>query len=320
MNQKPRVAVLYGGNSTERAVSIKSGKAVVGELRARGWDVVEIDPIGHFMRQVLDSHAEVAFLALHGEFGEDGKIQQILENARIPYTGSGPAASRKGMDKTLTKRTLAANAIATPEYVLAGPHDGDAAIRKAAQRLGFPLVAKPPSGGSSVGVSIAHDIQQLFDAVAEARKYENDVLLERYISGRELTVSVINGRAMPVIEIICPGFFDFKAKYEPGLTQYVIQPALPENVEVAVQQAAAATYTCLGCAGAARVDIRLDAASVPWVLEINTIPGLTATSLLPKAAKAAGIGFGELCESMIVDAINRHRSRTIGDAVVEKRA
>jgi len=330
VNNKLRVAVLDGGDSTEREVSLRSGRAVVEILRSRGWDVVEIDAATDYLRRFRESGAGVAFLALHGAFGEDGRIQRVLENEHIPYTGSGPEASRKGMDKPLSKELMAAAGVCTPDFILIEPQAGpgaaaveptagDGFLAEAARKLGFPIVVKPPCGGSSVGVAIARDAAELAQAVSAARRYETNVLLERYVPGRELTVAVLNGSTLPVIEIICPGFFDYQAKYTKGVTEYVVKPALSAAVESAVRSAALETYRCLGCSGAARVDIRLDPANVPWVLEINTIPGLTATSLLPKAAKAVGIEFGELCERMIADALERHAQNS-GDNVVEERA
>ena len=326
MKTKPRTAVLYGGNSVEREVSVLSGMAVAEALKSAGFDVASIDARGDFIGAFRESKAEVAFLALHGAFGEDGQIQLILDDAGIPYTGSGPEASRVGMDKTATKKILVENGIRTPQCHLAGPLDGDDLLHRAAEKLGYPTVVKPPCGGSSLGVSIARTVRELDAAVAWARQLESNVLLEKYVPGRELTVAVINGRALPVIEIICRGFYNFKAKYTKGHTEYVVEPRLAPAVEQAVKEAGAATYRCLGCAGAARVDLRLDEANAPWVLEINTIPGMTATSLLPKAARAVGIEFPQLCEMMIADALERRgamqksSANKRGAAVAKKRA
>ena len=326
MKAKPKTAVLCGGDSSERAVSMLSGMAVAEALAMRGIDVVSIDVRGtDFLKVMRDSGVEVAFLALHGSFGEDGQIQAILDAAAIPYTGSGARASKLGMDKAAAKQTLMEHGVPTPRYHVAGPADDGVALRAAADDLGWPVVVKPPCGGSSVGVSIARTPREFDAAVGRSRELEHDVMLEEYIPGRELTVAVINGRALPVIEIICSGFYDFKNKYTKGHTEYVVRPALPEAVERAVLDAGVATYTCLGCAGAARVDVRLDPSNRPWVLEINTIPGMTATSLLPKAARAVGIEFPELCEMMVEDALDRFPARLsdaqkAGQAGVEKRA
>ncbi|NQT20739.1 MAG: D-alanine--D-alanine ligase [Planctomycetes bacterium] len=319
MKPKPRTAVLYGGDSREREISRLSGAAVSQALKSSGFDVIDIDVRDGFLEPIIDSGAEVAFLALHGEFGEDGQIQAILEEARIPYTGSGPRAARIAMSKPTTKRLLIENGIATPEFCLAGPAANDAAIARAAEELGYPIVTKPSSDGSSLGISIVPAPSLLADAVAKVRETDACVLLERFIPGRELTVGMFNGRALPPIELRCPGFYDFKAKYTSGRTEYIIQPELTIDVANALEQAAVETYACVGCAGVARVDVRLDDSGVPWILEINTIPGLTATSLVPKAARAAGIEFARLCEMMIDDALQRHQTVT-GEAIARKKA
>jgi len=319
MKGKPKTAVLYGGDSREREISRLSGMAVSGALKGRGFEVTDIDVREDFLTILRESAAGVAFLALHGEFGEDGRIQAILEDAGIPYTGSGPEASRIGLDKPATKRLLVENGVRTPEFHLAGPSTTDDAIGRAAEELGYPLVIKPPADGSSLGVSIVHNTYELAAAVAKVRETDSCVLMEQFIRGRELTVGVFNGRTLPAVEMICSGFYDFKAKYMTGRTQYVIAPKLPVVVATALEEAAVRTYTCIGCTGVARVDLRLDESGAPYVLEINTIPGLTATSLVPKAARAAGLEFGELCEMMVADAVEQHRSR-IGETLGEKKA
>jgi len=305
MKQKHKTAVLYGGNSRERQISCLSGIAVLDALKGRGFDVAGVDVREDFLAAIRDMGADVAFLALHGFFGEDGQIQAILDQEGIPYTGSGPQACRIAMDKPAAKRVLIENNIPTPEFFVAGPTVSEDTITDAALRLGYPLVVKPPNDGSSLGVSIVHNLRELAEAVSEVREFSAAVLIERYIRGRELTVGVFNDRALPPIEIKCPGFYDFKAKYTTGRTEYIVNPPLDDIVAAALEEVARGTYRCVGCSGAARVDIRLDESGLPYVLEINTIPGLTATSLLPKAAQAAGIGFGELCEMMISDALER---------------
>ena len=237
----------------------------------------------------------------------------------IPYTGSGPDASRIAMNKPAAKRLLIENDIPTPEFCFVGPSATVTAIERGAQELGYPLVVKPPADGSSLGVSIVNNTRELATAVAKVHETDTCVLMERFIRGRELHVGIFNGRTLPVIEIKCNGFYDFKAKYTTGRTEYIVSPALPEAARHALEEAALATYACVRCTGVARVDVRLDESNVPYVLEINTIPGLTATSLVPKAARAAGIEFGELCEMMIAGAIERHTTQ-IGERVGEKKA
>jgi len=319
MKRKPRTAVLYGGDSRERKISCLSGMAVSRALRSRDFEVVEIDIREDFLKALRRTAADVAFLALHGAFGEDGQIQEILEKAHIPYTGSGPEASRVAMDKPTTKRLLMENGIPTPEFHLAGPTTTQDMIKQAAEELGYPVVIKPPADGSSLGLSIVHNARELAAAVAAVRKTDPCVLMERFIDGRELTVAVFDGRALPAIEINCRGCYDFKTKYTSGRAEYIIPPDLPPLAARALEEAALGTYACVGCTGVARVDIRLDDSNVPYVLEINTIPGLTVTSLVPKAAQAEGIEFEELCEMMVADAFEQHRLRT-GATVGETKA
>jgi len=324
VNAKPKTAVLFGGKSAESEISKLTGMAVVGALKERGYDVVGIDVCDDYIRELRQNNVAVAFLALHGEFGEDGQIQAILNREGIPYTGSGADASKLGMDKAASKRILAERGVPTPRFCLACPGDDPEAISREAARLGYPLVAKPRCGGSSIGMSVVKTPDELGAAIAKARSLESDVLLEEFIDGRELTVGVMCGTPLPIVEIVCEGTYDYNNKYLAGRTQYYVNPKLPDAVARAVQDAGVATYRCLSCEGAARVDIRLDRAGRPWVLEINTIPGMTATSLLPKAARAAGIEFPELCEMILLDALRRHRPvpgvRQTGDDVGEKRA
>lgn len=319
MKRKPRTAVLYGGNSRERKISCLSGMAVSRALRSRDFEVAEIDVREDFLKALRQTAADVAFLALHGAFGEDGQIQEILEKADMPYTGSGPNASRVAMDKPTTKRLLIENGIPTPEFYLAGPTTTEDVIEEAAGKLGYPLVIKPPADGSSLGLSIVHNARELAAAVTNVRKTDPCVLMERFIPGRELTVGILNGQALPTIEIKCHGPYDFKAKYTPGRVEYVVPPELTEIAARALEEVALGTYMCVGCMGVARVDIRLDESDVPYVLEINTIPGLTATSLVPKAAQTEGIEFDELCEMMVTDALEQFRLRT-GETVGETKA
>ncbi|HUW35094.1 MAG TPA: D-alanine--D-alanine ligase [Planctomycetota bacterium] len=323
-DSRPKTAVLYGGTSAESEISKLTGMAVMGALQERGYDVVGIDAGGEFIRELRQNNVEVAFLALHGEFGEDGQIQAILTREGIPYTGSGVDASKLGMDKAASKRVMAERGVPTPRFCLACVDDDLEAVAREAALLGYPLVAKPRCGGSSIGMSVVKRPAELDAAIAKSRAFEPDVLLEEFIDGRELTVGVMCGTPLPIVEIVCEGTYDYNNKYLAGRTQYHVNPKLSGAVARAVQDVGVATYRCLGCEGAARVDIRLDRADRPWVLEINTIPGMTATSLLPKAAQAAGIEFPELCEMILTDALRRHRPvmgvEQTGDDVGEKRA
>lgn len=323
-DMKPKTAVLFGGRSAESEISRLTGMAVMGALKERAYDVVGIDICGDYIGELRQNGVAVAFLALHGEFGEDGQIQAILNREGIPYTGSGADASKLGMDKAASKRILAERGVPTPRFRVACPGDDPEAIAGEAARLGYPLVAKPRCGGSSIGMSVVKTPDELGPAIAKSRSFEPDVLLEEFIEGRELTVGVMCGTPLPIVEIVCEGTYDYNNKYLAGRTQYHVNPKLPDAAARAVQEAGVATYRCLGCEGAARVDVRLDRCNRPWVLEINTIPGMTATSLLPKAARAAGIEFPELCEMILTDALRRRRQaaglQQTGEDVGEKRA
>lgn len=293
-----RIAVLMGGKSAERDVSLRTGKAIAEALRAKGHETVEIDAAGNLARDLMETGPEAAFLALHGRWGEDGTVQGMLEIMGIPYTGSGVAASALAMDKILSKILFLAKGIPTPGYALLGPDEG-------ADKIGLkpPFVIKPPKEGSTIGISIVKDAGETMAAVAEARKFAEVLLVEEFVPGRELTVGVLNGRPLPIVEIAPEsGFYDYHSKYTPGRTNYYCPAALDAVSADKVSQAGLSAYLALGCSGAARVDVILDKAGNPWVIEVNTIPGMTPTSLLPKAALAAGMDFGGLVEEMLKSA------------------
>jgi D-alanine-D-alanine ligase len=240
-----------------------------------------------------------AFLALHGWFGEDGQVQEILEELGIIYTGSGVLASRMAMDKISSRRVFAQKGLKVPRYKILEKKPRGSKI-PLDEDLGFPLVVKPVTGGSSIGLSIVDDEGTFVEAVETAFRFDRRVMIEEYIPGREVTVGILDGRPLPVIEVIPKRrFFDYQAKYESGLTEYMVPAELAGRVAAAAQASAQMAHRSLGCAGCSRVDIILNKDSVPYILEINTIPGFTATSLLPKAAKAAGIDFGQLCLKLL---------------------
>jgi len=286
-----RVAVLMGGTSNERDVSLRSGSAVVSALQAEGLEVVPVildaDSIDPLPRDI-----DVVFLALHGGYGENGGVQHDLDQLNIPYTGPGAAASRLAMDKIATKRCLDTAHLPTPPYQVL--------TRQMSQTsLPLPVVVKPPRDGSSVGISKVTEPAQWADALAAARAIDPDgeVLVEKYIPGREWTVGVIGGEALPVVEICAPnGWYGFTEKYTQGMTNYLF-PEQAEDVALlsVCQKLAIAAFHAVGCRGVSRVDFRVTPAGEPFILEINTLPGLTATSLLPKAAARAGESFGALC-------------------------
>ncbi|MFO7869866.1 MAG: D-alanine--D-alanine ligase [Kiritimatiellia bacterium] len=285
-----RVAVLKGGPSAEREISLRSGSAAARGLREAGYDVVEVDVTGRAVD--LPDKIEAAFIALHGEFGEDGQVQTLLRRRGIPYTGSGPEASAAAFDKKLTKKSFAAGEVPTPEYEIVRP----------GQRISLspPVVIKPACQGSTIGVHRVFKAEEAGPALENALSYGGEALVEEYIPGRELTVGVVGKTPLPVVEIIAPeGWYDYEAKYTKGRTRYVVPAELSEEISSACREAGLRAFEILGCRGFARTDIRLCEDGRPYVLEVNSIPGFTETSLLPKAAAQAGLSFPELCDRIM---------------------
>lgn len=280
-----------GGFSSEREVSLKSGTAVAEGLEKAGYDVVPVDVTDRNLS--LPDGVEAVFIALHGMFGEDGQIQQQLDEAAMPYTGSGAESSRLAFDKLATKRILVENNIPTPDYeILSG--------ESAARTLALPLVVKPLLQGSSIGVHRVLEESVWADAYSDAVRFDGKVLVESCISGRELTVGIVGDIVLPVLEIRAPeGYYDYSAKYTKGLTEYLVPAPLDKNLSEKCAELAWKTYNALGCRGFGRVDIMLDDNGGAFVLELNSIPGFTETSLLPKAASAIGIAFPELCDKIM---------------------
>jgi D-alanine-D-alanine ligase len=305
-----KVAVLKGGRSLERGVSLRSGARVEDALQTLGHDVLALDAGADLVSRLTDEKPDAAFVALHGPGGEDGTVQELLEILRIPYTGPGVAACVRCMDKVLAKHEMQDAGIPTPDFVAFN----DTAFRElgAAQALGeiertlgLPLIVKPARGGSSLGVKLVQSADDVPEALVSAFSYDDRVLLERRIEGRELAVSVLGDQALPVVEAIPKGdAFDFEARYEIGRTEYHCPAELQPQAMADVQETALATFRALGCSGFARVDLIL-AADGPQVLEVNAIPGLTDTSLLPMAAEAAGMRFEQLVERMLELATKR---------------
>jgi D-alanine-D-alanine ligase len=298
-----RVAVLAGGPGSEREVSKRSGTAAHKALAGAGFPA-ELVMIDAALPEPFEFDA--AFLALHGRFGEDGTLQRILEERGIPYTGSPADASHNAFDKILSKSLFVAHAVPTAGFVTVGKGDDVFARNAAAAEVGFPMVIKPAREGSSVGVSIVRERGGLDAAFEQAFRFDSRVLVEEFIAGRELTVGVLEGRALPLIELRPKrDFFDYEAKYVDTGTEYVINPELPEIVARSVAQAALAAHRALRCEHFSRVDVIYHEKRGPMVLEVNTLPGLTERSLLPKSAAAAGISYADLCETMLRLALKR---------------
>jgi D-alanine-D-alanine ligase len=296
----PSVAVLLGGPSAEREVSLRSGSAVARALRAAGHSVVEIDPKPGALS--LPKGVEVAFVALHGTYGEDGGVQTELEALGVPYTGCGPAASRTAFDKAETKARLNAAGIRTPRgLVLETAPDAPPADAPPA-----PFVVKPARQGSSVGLAFAETAAELPGAVRHALAHDTRVLVEERIAGREITAGVLGGEALPVVEVRPKaGAYDYANKYTPGRTEYLCPAPFDEDTTRRIRATALGAFDALGCRDYARIDMIVTPSGEPVVLEVNTLPGMTETSLLPKAAAAAGMDFTELCRRMIAMAIGR---------------
>lgn len=288
-----KVGVIYGGVSREREISIRTGQAIAGALRERGYDVVELNVGDDIAVKIINSGIDRAFIALHGRHGEDGTVQGLLELLKIPYTGSSCMASAIGMDKITTKRIWMEADIKTPGFqVLKTVKDK--------RKLAFPLVIKPPREGSTIGISIVSDEAAYRNAVKEAFKMDSEVLVEKYIKGKELTVAVFEGTVYTPIEIVPKkGFYDYFSKYNKGETEYIIPPNCSRESVKKMMTTAKKAYDALGCSGAARVDFILAGSGVAYALEINTIPGMTETSLLPKAAAYHGTGFNKLVEKIL---------------------
>ena len=303
LKKDTKIALLMGGPGSEREVSIASGNGVLEALRNEGF--TQVTPVlVDSERPAIPEGTELCYNMIHGTYGEDGGLQSYLEELGLPYTGAGSATSRNCFDKVLTKKFFIAGQVPTPlsETIAAGEMP----------TLPVPCVIKPPCEGSSVGVHIVHDAAELPAAVADAAKYGKDILVEEYIKGKELTVAIFNGEALPVVHI-CPrsGFYDMNNKY-PSLyggvgSDYICPADISEEETKAVQAAAVAAYKALNVEVYGRVDVLLTDDGKPYVLEINTIPGMTSASLFPKAAAAAGISYGELCTRIAEVSLNQPR-------------
>jgi D-alanine-D-alanine ligase len=296
-----RVAVLKGGRSLERQVSLRSGARVEDALERLGHDVVALDVNHDLISRLRDAAPDVAFIAMHGRDGEDGTVQELLEILDIPYTGSGVLACVRATDKVLAKHLMIEAGIPTPEFFAfsetafreLGAADALPAIE---ERLDFPIVVKPSSQGSALGIKFARNAADVPAALVAAFSYDSRVLLERHVDGRDLAVSILDGEPLPVVEAVPTGdgFYDFEARYEIGRTEFVCPAELPDGVTEQAQELALRTYRLLGCSAFGRIDLMLGSDGELTVLEANPIPGLTETSLLPQAAEAAGISFDEL--------------------------
>jgi len=288
-----------GGRSAEREISLKSGTRVLAALQARGVDAHAFDPRDESLEALKAQRYDRAFIALHGRFGEDGTIQGALEYLGIPYTGSGVMASALAMDKWRTKLLWQAAGLPTPPWILLGPESDPADVSK---RLGLPLMVKPAREGSSIGMSKVTSVEKLAPAYALAARYDDVVVAERFIDGPELTAGILGDAALPLIRLETPReFYDYEAKYFADDTRYLCPAGLSAESEAAVQRVALEAFRLLGCSGWGRVDAMLGGDGQPYLLEVNTIPGMTDHSLVPMAAHAMGISF----EDLVLDILER---------------
>jgi len=332
-----KVALLMGGRSSEREISLRTGRGIAQALRNLGHEVTSVDTAsgrvlaaGEEERAVLApapgqalaphtaavvsesrpvADAEVVFLALHGGEGEDGTLQALLELTGKPYTGSAVLASALAMDKEMSKKIFVYEGIPTPEWQLL--RAGEAMPAVDVTRLGgYPIVVKPNAEGSTVGLTIVTAAEQLPDAIREAARYDRAVLIERFIPGRELTVAVVGDEALPIVEIRPKsGHYDYESKYTSGASDYFCPADLPAELAARIAELGRRSVRALGCRGVARVDFRLSPSNEPYCLEVNTIPGMTPTSLVPMAAKARGMSYDQLVQRMLDLALEEHRAR-----------
>jgi D-alanine-D-alanine ligase len=292
MSNFGKVAVLMGGRSAEREISLKSGSMVLAALQRKGVDAHAFDPREQGVEQLLAQRFQRVFIALHGRFGEDGTVQGALETLGLPYTGSGVMASALAMDKWRTKLAWLATGIPTPLFELLTI---DSQAADVAARLGLPLMVKPAHEGSSIGITKVDSIEKMGAAYELAAKLDDTVIAEQFIAGREITAAILNGKALPLVHIEAPlGNYDYHNKYFGNETIYHCPSGLPAELEARIQQQALAAFRIIGCQGWGRLDVMLDAENRPWFLEVNTIPGMTDHSLVPMAARQSGVPFDDL--------------------------
>jgi D-alanine-D-alanine ligase len=309
-----KVAVLMGGKSAEREVSLMSGSGVLKALQSKGVNAHAFDPAQRDIGELKRKGFKRAFIALHGRFGEDGTVQGALELLGIPYTGSGVMASSVSIDKVMTKRIWIAEGLPTPRYQLLrrGAYDREK-VRSIPDDLGLPLIVKPAREGSSIGVAKVQGYSEMQDAVDAAAALDSDVLCEQFVSGDEVTCPILgtgdDARALPVIRIVAPeGNYDYQNKYFTDDTKYLVPCGLPEGEEAAIQEIVLKAYRVLGCRGWGRIDVMIDGATrKPSLLEINTSPGMTGHSLVPMSARAAGISYEDLCLQLLASAALDHQ-------------
>ncbi len=300
-----KVGVLFGGRSAEHDISIMSGNGVLAALRAKGVDAHPFDPAQRSIAELAAEKFDRVFIALHGRYGEDGSLQGVLEQLNIPYTGSGVMASAVAMDKIFTKRIWQTHGLSTPKYAVLTP---ETTLREVPDELGLPLILKPPHEGSTIGITKVKGYSEMKEAYALAAQFDDVVLAEEFVEGRELTIAILgrgkDAHALPIIEIVAPdGNYDYQNKYFTDDTQYLCPAPLDEELTARIQQMSVEAYRSIDCEGWARVDVLLRKSdNQPFLLEINTSPGMTGHSLVPMAAKATGMSYEDLCVEILKSA------------------
>ena len=304
--QRKKVLVLMGGISEEREVSLRSGKAVLDALLALDYEAQGIDFNSSAIKDIIDYKPDLVFIALHGKYGEDGTVQGLLESLHIPYTGSGVATSAICIDKVLSKKFFNAEGIPNAPFRIIFAHDlvdPDILREQLISNIGLPMVVKAATQGSSIGTFIIKDEKEILSAIDNAYKYGREVLIEKFIDGKELTVAIIGNedpQVLPLIEITSANeFYDYESKYTKGMCEHIIPARIGEESQAEITRLSKQVYMLMGCQGFARVDFMLDKSGQPFVLEVNTIPGMTEMSLVPDAARAAGISFTELIDIIV---------------------
>lgn len=309
---RKRVAVLMGGRSAEREISLLTGEQIYQALIQKEYEAVRVDLGENVVQELMATKPDVVFIALHGRFGEDGTVQGLLEILGLPYTGSGVMASALGINKAMSKRLFQAAGIDTPSYMVIADRDygtdGDKACRDIISTIGIPLVVKPAHEGSTIGMSVVREAEELRDALETAFTHDAEVVVEQFVEGVELTVGILGNEpvALPTLEIVTKtDFYDYETKYTAGLSEHIIPARLPENQRLKAQEIAVSAHKALGCKGFSRVDIIVDPQGRNYVLEVNTIPGMTKLSLFPDAARAAGYDFPELISYIVELALEK---------------
>lgn len=293
---------MMGGLSREREISMRTGKAVLKALVDRGYSAYPVDVREDIAERLLKEKIECAFIALHGRLGEDGTIQGMLESMRIPYTGSGVLASALAMHKVMAKKIFVYENIPTPRFIAIHREEIEKNPKEAFS-FPLPMVVKPAREGSTIGTSIVRKEGEILSALRDAGKYDNEILIEEFMKGKEITVGILEEIPLPIIEIVPKsGFYDFHSKYTKGETDYIIPARIPREKYLYAQEISLRAFRSLGCSGFARVDLMTDEEGSPFIIDVNTMPGMTETSLLPKAANYAGISFEELVERILLGA------------------